>query len=133
MMQIAQPSNYVASSFVSSHAPGQNQLEHNQFEQNQTEVFARSLYQHFLNCKVLSDGVGMSGLVAELKDCWLEAKGEARQAAERRWVACHAAVYSHDPEAASARAAAVAYELYSKARHDEAYLVYRDSSRILQS
>ena len=75
----------------------------------------------------------MSGLVAELKDCWLEAKGEARQAAERRWAACHAAVFSHDPEAASARAAAVAYELYAKVRHDEAYLTYRDSSQVLHS
>ena len=75
----------------------------------------------------------MCSLVAELKDCWLEAKGEARQAAERRWATCHAAVFSHDPEAAGARAAAVAYELYSQARHDEVYLVHRDSSRVLQS
>ncbi len=128
MMQVAQPSNFIVPSFIPSHT-----LNPHQLEQNQTEVFARSLYQHFLNCKILSDGQGMSGLVTELKDCWLEAKTEARQAAERRWETCHAAVFPHDPEAASARAAAVAYELYSKARHDESYLAYRNANGALQS
>ena len=131
MMQAIDTSNHSVSGFVPAHSTVH--LPSHSLEQNQTEIFARSLYQHFLNCKVLGDASGMTNLVAELKECWLESKQEARQAAERRWVACHAAVFSHDPEAASARAAAVAYELYSRARHDEAYLAYRDSSRVLQS
>ena len=102
-------------------------------EQTQTEIFARSLFQHFLNCKARVDGLGMSGLVAELKTCWVEAKGEARQAAEKRWATCHAAVFSHDPEAGSARAAAAAYQLYLKAKNDPVYQEYLCSSRALQS